>query len=335
MTSLVSYDAALAALSGASIAQAQEILAQAEGVEAFARRARDASLLDHAVAVSLAAQRRAGELLRQMADEGARETRGGDRKSKSREKTLTLADLGVTKTQSQKWQSLAGLSEVDFTETVQARQADARRALEASRGERVAEKKAKRAEREEQLAEKVRALPQKRYGVIYADPEWRFETRSEAGLDRAADNHYPTSGLDAICARDVGAIAADDCVLFMWVTTPMLGAFHRVLAAWGFDYKSCIVWAKDRAGTGYWTRDQAEHLIIATRGGVPCPAMGEQCASLQPAPVGAHSAKPERFAEIIESYFPHLPKIELNRRGPPRAGWDAWGNEAQQQEASQ
>jgi N6-adenosine-specific RNA methylase IME4 len=57
--------------------------------------------------------------------------------------------------------------------------------------------------------------------------------------------------------------------------------------------------------------------------------MGTQWASVIEEPVGAHSAKPERFAEMIESYFPNLPKIELNRRGPARPGWDAWGNEAE------
>lgn len=326
------YDAAIAALSTATLADASEMLARADSVELYAKKARDPDLVKHAVAVSLAAQRRAGELLRQMADDGARETRGGDRKSKFRRGTLKLDDIGVTKKQSQKWQQLAGLSRPDFEERVAERQKEALRALDGSRAERQAEKKAKRQEREQELAENIRALPGKRYGVIYADPEWKFEVYSlESGLDRAADNHYPTSNLDAICARDVAAIAADDCALFLWVTTPMLanGAFLHVLKAWGFEGKSCIVWAKNKAGTGYWARDKAEHLIIATRGNVPCPAMGDQCESLIFAPVGAHSAKPECFAEIIEIYFPNVPKIELNRRGPPRPGWDAWGAEAE------
>jgi N6-adenosine-specific RNA methylase IME4 len=68
-------------------------------------------------------------------------------------------------------------------------------------------------------------------------------------------------------------------------------------------------------------------LLIGTRGNVPCPAPGMQRESLIMAPRGEHSAKPERFLEMIEQYFPTLPKIELNRRGAPRPGWDAWGNE--------
>lgn len=337
MTALASYDAAVAALSQATIAEAVDMAAQADAVELYAARARDPELLDRAVAVSLLAQRTAGALLRRMADEGARDAgRGGDRKSRLRQKTVILDDLRITKAQSHKWQQLAGLSEPDFADRVAERQRDARRALDGSRAERNGEKKEKRAARETQLAEKQRALPTRKYGVIYADPEWRFEVySSDTGLDRAADNHYPTSSLNEIMARDVASIAADDCVLFLWVTCPMLAAGFKVLEAWGFEYKSRFVWAKDRIGTGYWTRDNAEELLIATRGAPPAPAMGQQFAALQSAPVGAHSAKPERFAEIIESYFPTLPKIELNRRGPPRPGWDAWGNEAGEGEASE
>ncbi|MBM3578989.1 MAG: hypothetical protein FJX40_15405 [Alphaproteobacteria bacterium] len=190
-------------------------------------------------------------------------------------------------------------------------------------------KKVARQKKEKTLADKQRAMPDKKYGVIYADPEWRFEVYSrESGMDRAADNHYPTTDTAGICARDVASIAADDCALFLWSTQPMLPDALAVMAAWGFAYKSRCVWAKDRLGTGYWFRDKCEILLVGTRGDVPAPAMGDQWPSLIEAPVGEHSAKPEIFAEMIEAYFPRLPKIELNRRGPPRPGWDAWGNQA-------
>jgi hypothetical protein len=84
-------------------------------------------------------------------------------------------------------------------------------------------KQSRRAEREQELAAKQAALPTRKYGVIVADNEWRFEPRSrETGMDRAADNHYPTSALEEIKSRDVASIAADDCVLFLWATAPML-----------------------------------------------------------------------------------------------------------------
>src|SRR5829696_398441 len=92
--------------------------------------------------------------------------------------------------------------------------------------ERAVEQQAKaerRASREADLARKITALPSKRYGLLFADPPWRFEPWSrETGMDRAADNHYPTMTADEIRALDVASIAAPDSVLWLWATAPML-----------------------------------------------------------------------------------------------------------------
>lgn len=196
--------------------------------------------------------------------------------------------------------------------------------------------KKRRELRERELGAKQFALPNKQYGVIVADPEWRWEPWSrETGMDRAADNHYPTSCTEIIAARDVPSISAKDCVLFLWATNPMLPHALLVMAAWDFNYVSNYCWGKDKIGPGYWSREKHELLLIGTRGNIPCPSPGTQLDSLLMAPRGSHSAKPEIFLEMIEGYFPHLPKIELNRRGPARPGWDAWGNEAETMEAAQ
>jgi N6-adenosine-specific RNA methylase IME4 len=188
-----------------------------------------------------------------------------------------------------------------------------------------------RREREKKLGAKQRALPDKKYGVILADPEWKFETWSEVGgANCSAENHYTTSSLDVIKARDVPSISADDCVLFLWATVPMALQAHEVMTAWGFQYVTNFAWAKDKAGTGYWNRNKHETLLVGTKGKIPVPAPGTQWPSVIEAPVREHSAKPEKFLELIEAYFPTLPKIELNRRGPARDGWDAWGLEAGQ-----
>lgn len=186
----------------------------------------------------------------------------------------------------------------------------------------------RRAERERELASKQTALPEIKVGVIVADPEWRFEPWSrQTGMDRAADNHYPTSPSEIIKSRPVQDIAADDCVLFLWATVPMLDVALDVLKAWGFTYRSHMIWDKVHIGTGYWFRNRHELLLVGTKGDIPAPAMGEQFASVMTTARKEHSAKPEQFLELIEQYFPTLPKIELNRRGPARAGWHAWGNE--------
>ena len=195
---------------------------------------------------------------------------------------------------------------------------------------RMAEKKARRARLEAELGARQRALPDKRYGVIYADPPWRFEPYSRAtGMDRAAENHYPTSPLAEIKTLDVKVIAAADSVLFLWATVPMLPQALEVMKTWGFEYKSHAIWAKDRVGTGYWFRNQHELLLVGTRGRVPAPAMGTQWPTLIHAFFRRHPEKPEVFPEMIDWYFPSLPKIELHARGvAARPGWDVWGPEA-------
>lgn len=183
----------------------------------------------------------------------------------------------------------------------------------------------RRAERERSLAARQRAMPMLLYGVIYGDPPWRFEPFSrDTGLDRAADNHYPTMELGDIKALQVPA--APDCVLFLWATVPMLPQALEVMSAWGFVYRSHFAWIRAKIGTGYWTRNAHELLLIGTRGNIPAPAMGEQYASVITAPATAHSAKPFCFREMIEEMFPNLPRIELFAR-ERFVGWDSWGNE--------
>lgn len=194
----------------------------------------------------------------------------------------------------------------------------------------VATTQARRAARELELGTKIATLPDAKFGVIVADPEWHDEVYSEeTGMNRHASRVYTTSDLETIKARPVAAIAADDCVLFLWSTNQHLRDAIAVMEAWGFAYRSNYVWRKPTAGLGYWNRSVHELLLIGTRGSPPCPALGTQWESVIDAPRGeVHSAKPAAFLEMVESYFPTLPKIELNRRGPPRPGWVAWGNEA-------
>ena len=192
-------------------------------------------------------------------------------------------------------------------------------------------KQARRDEREQATASKLRSLPlpDRKYGAILEDPEWRDEVWSrETGLDRSPDNHYATSESEAIVARDdVIRLAADDCVLFMWTTIQHSAIAYEALKARGFEYKSQVIWRKPSIGLGRWVRSIHEILLIATRGNPVCPAPGKQWKSVIEAPRGKHSEKPDAFYELIEAYFPNTPKIELNAR-KAREGWDRFGPEA-------
>jgi N6-adenosine-specific RNA methylase IME4 len=95
--------------------------------------------------------------------------------------------------------------------------------------------------------------------VLYADPPWHFEVyNEESGVERAAGNHYSTMSLDEICALPVLSLASPDAVLFMWTTVPHLRESFDVLVAWGFEYKTNVVWVKDKIGLGYFARPLCE-----------------------------------------------------------------------------
>jgi N6-adenosine-specific RNA methylase IME4/ParB-like chromosome segregation protein Spo0J len=206
-----------------------------------------------------------------------------------------------------------------------------REILEAAKRIRADKLQASRAERIARIAAISGAnspLPlHRKYPVILADPPWEFKVYdAESGLDSAADAHYPTMPLEQICELPIAGLATPDAVLFLWTTAPHLPETFEVLAAWGFEYCTGFVWVKDRAGLGYWVRNQHEHLLIARRGNLPTPRPSDRPASVLDAPRREHSRKPDDAYEAIERMYPELPKIELFAR-QARPGWAAWGNE--------
>jgi len=225
------------------------------------------------------------------------------------------------------------------------KQAFAKVAKKAQR-ERLETKKDARAVREEILGKRIRKMPYDAVGIVLEDFEWDFEVWSrETGTDRHASNHYTTAE-DAHTAEEIVARrplppgAAKDLIVFSWTTAPHLGIAMDVLKLRGLRYVSHFAWLKSRIITGYWNRGKHELLLISTRGNPVAPGMlDEKLPSWLDALEGlameaeaerrTHSAKPEIFAEWIERLWPHTPKIELNRVGPARSGWLAWGNQAE------
>jgi N6-adenosine-specific RNA methylase IME4 len=200
----------------------------------------------------------------------------------------------------------------------------------AIRARRSEQSHAERIEKLAKIAEGNRAIPtDRRFPVILADPPWYFEAYNEtSGVERAAGNHYPTMGLCNICALPVNGLATDSAALFLWTTAPHLQEAFQVIEAWGFNYKSNIVWVKDRLGLGYYVRNQHELLLIATRGNMPAPPPSRRPLSVIQVAKREHSRKPDEAYEPIERMYPDLPKIELFARGN-RDGWTAWGNQAE------
>jgi N6-adenosine-specific RNA methylase IME4 len=139
--------------------------------------------------------------------------------------------------------------------------------------------------------------------------------------------------LEEICALPVVDLATDDAMLYLWATAPKLAECMQVITAWGFEYRTNIVWDKEVIGMGYHARNQHEILLIAKRGEIPPPEAGKQPSSVHRERRGEHSAKPEFYYEMIEGAYPQLPKIELFCRAP-REGWAVWGNQSEVADAA-
>lgn len=185
-----------------------------------------------------------------------------------------------------------------------------------------------------------------KYEVIYADPPWSYSDKKCSG---ACEAHYKTMSINDICNLPVKDIAADDCILFLWTTYPMMAEALKLMEAWGFKYKSiAFQWIKLNKnalsfepskcstlaellkavcffGLGRWTRGNSECCLIATRGKPK--RVSASVGQLIFSPLTRHSAKPPETREKITQLMGgQLSKIELFARDYAD-GWDCWGNE--------
>jgi N6-adenosine-specific RNA methylase IME4 len=176
----------------------------------------------------------------------------------------------------------------------------------------------------------ITAIKKKLATIILADPPWQY---SNSGFVGAADEHYKTMPTDEICAlMPASGIVAEEAVLFMWVTNPLVPDALRVIEAWGFEYKTNFVWVKDRklyGKLGFWNYGQHELLFVASRGSyLPT---GELQSSVIHARKSVHSRKPTAAYDVIEKMFPgcEATSREFFCIGAGRKGWmTPFGNQA-------
>jgi len=169
----------------------------------------------------------------------------------------------------------------------------------------------------------------KKYKIVYADPPWKYADR---GCQGTMQNHYDGMELKDIKGLMVNEITDDNCVLFMWVTYPMLKEGLELIESWGFKYKSiAFQWIKlNKSGRGHfyglgrWTRGNSECCLLATKGKPK--RISNSVFQLIFSPLRQHSRKPDIVREKILELVGDLPRIELFAREKVE-GWDAWGNE--------
>lgn len=187
------------------------------------------------------------------------------------------------------------------------------------------------------MIRKMMDLKLNHYGVILADPPWKFKTYSKKGKGRSAEAHYDCMDFDQIASLPIVDFAAPDCVLFLWVTDPMLPRAFELMSAWGFVYKTVgFYWAKLNPrigsyfcednfsiGTGYYTRANPEQCLLATRGHPK--RLNADVRKLIISPRREHSRKPDEIYDRVEQLCAG-PYLELFARAR-RPGWDAWGDQ--------
>ena len=161
-----------------------------------------------------------------------------------------------------------------------------------------------------------------RFRTIYADPPWQY---ANGGTRGAARRHYRTMPLEEIVALPVADLAEENAHLHLWTTNGFLPDALGLLAHWGFEYKSMLVWVKPQMGLGNYWRVSHELLLFGLRGRLPFQDRAQRSWLLEDRT--RHSAKPESVRERIEKVSPG-PRLELfGRRAVP--GWTVWGDQVE------
>ena len=178
-----------------------------------------------------------------------------------------------------------------------------------------------------------------KFRTILADPPWQFENRTgKMAPEHKRLSRYPTMTLNDVCTLPVEQLAEDTAHLYLWVPNALLPDGLRVMASWGFKYKSNIVWYKirkdggpDRRGVGFYFRNVTEVLLFGVRGkNARTLAPGRSQENIISTRKREHSRKPDEQYDLIESCSPGK-RLELFARGP-RKGWTVWGNQAEEYE---
>lgn len=184
----------------------------------------------------------------------------------------------------------------------------------------------------------VRFCAGEKFSTILADPPWQFQNRTgKMAPEHKRLNRYPTMCLDEIKQLPVQAVANESSHLYLWVPNALLPEGLEVMKAWGFQYKTNLIWEKvrkdggpDGRGVGFYFRNVTEMLLFGVK--------GSHCRTLSPARTQVnlirsqkreHSRKPDEVIGLIEACSPG-PYLELFARGE-RYGWTLWGNQANEQ----
>jgi N6-adenosine-specific RNA methylase IME4 len=180
--------------------------------------------------------------------------------------------------------------------------------------------------------------PNKKYNVVYADPPWTYSQKNVGrGNKSGAIDNYSLMTNEDIQSMPINDLTQDNAILFMWATTPLIDIGLNTISAWGFTYKTLIVWEKKGLlGMGNWLRTQTEFILIGIKGKVK--PFNHQERNIYKHTICDHSAKPHFFRELVmklsDKSFTECRRLELFARTRvgmfgdyEYEGWDVFGNE--------
>ncbi|MFO0978351.1 MAG: MT-A70 family methyltransferase [Planctomycetaceae bacterium] len=163
-----------------------------------------------------------------------------------------------------------------------------------------------------------------KFGTVYADPPWAYSNTAARG---AAERHYRTLSVEAICSEPVRELVSPESHLHLWTTNAFLREAFDVIDAWGFRYASCLIWVKPQLGMGNYWRVSHEYLLLGVRGGLTFD--NRSIRSWHIAPRTDHSRKPFYFRKLIEEVSPP-PYLEFyGRAEQPQTEWTVYGNQVE------
>lgn len=315
-----------------TVDEVKDIRDKAWAAQVYAKKAGlSKSIIVHASAIKVQAERRLGEMLRSLplatSSLGNQYTGRLDR-SHDATGPIQLKDLGITKSDSSRAQQIATLPATTFNGYVRdsvnaGHEPTTAGLLRLAKQQRVNGTVLAKSELPSNFFGDLRELVAtgQRYATIYVDPPWQYDNQ---GTRAATSNHYPTMSVEQIAALPIANLAASDCHLHLWTTSSFLPAAFAVIEAWGFEYKSSFVWVKPGLGIGNYWRVSHEFLL-ATKANTPFRDRGQR--SWIELDRQGHSKKPDVIRVLVEKVsFP--PYLELfGREVPIGMNWTVYGHQ--------
>jgi N6-adenosine-specific RNA methylase IME4 len=303
--------------------KAIEIWAQAEK--------KDAELQNMIAEQKIRTQRILGQLIQEGQRKGEIARKGESKYNSlvSNKNKRTLTDIGISRKDSSIFQTIADIPQELFDNTIDEKK-DAIKKSELTTTSMVKVAiEFKKQQRENEMKDVVIEKTDKKYRIFYADPPWKYNEVQHANEGnfhmKPLGIHYPSLSITELCDLPIKDLSEENAVLFLWVTSPLLEECFPLIKAWGFKYKTSMVWDKVKHNVGNYVSVRHELLLICTKGSCT-PDIKKLDDSVYSEERTEHSKKPEYFRNFIDKIYPKGNRIELFAR-EQWEGWDVWGNE--------